>query len=325
VYDDVVTVDSVHSPAITDRIKLAIDMSQNLSSQDGRERYIGTRYHTDDPYAYIMKKKNIKTRVYPATDDGTATGSPVLLSQDELDQKRSMGTYVFSSQMLLDPVADDQKKFSLEQIRYHHLDDTQVSMLTRYILVDPANSKKKNSDYTAVWVVGLGEDRSHYCLDLYRDKLNLEERTALLFSLVKQWTPVWVGYEEYGMQADIQHIRYVQSRQAAHFEIKQMRSSVRKIDRICSLQPLLEGGRLFFPHQAMRKKSDGSTVDMIHEFIHEEYLPFPYGRHDDMLDALSRVCDDSLGFVWPQKRSSDVTTVRRRTYSRYQRGSLWVR
>lgn len=42
------------------------------------ERYIGTRYHSNDPYAEIMRRGAAKERIYPGTDNGKEDGNPVL-------------------------------------------------------------------------------------------------------------------------------------------------------------------------------------------------------------------------------------------------------
>jgi len=47
-------------------------------------------------------------------------------------------------------------------------------------------------------------DHNFIVLDLLRDKLNCPSNR--LFELVEKWKPLLVGYEENGMQADIQHL-----------------------------------------------------------------------------------------------------------------------
>ena len=41
-------------------------------------------------------------------------------------------------------------------------------------------------------------------------------------------------------------------------------------------------------------------MDLVHDFVEEEFAAFPVGLHDDMLDALSRICEPDLSLVWPQ-------------------------
>jgi hypothetical protein len=50
--------------------------------------------------------------------------------------------------------------------------------------------------------------------------------------------------------------------------------------------------------------ADDKTRDLVHDFIEEEYLSFPVGRHDDMLDALARIAEPTLDTPWPSKRQN---------------------
>ena len=82
IYDDVVTRDSVNTPAQISKTTEALDLSQNLGGGQNREWYIGTRYHYADTYRELIER-GTKTRVYPATDSGTQDGKPVLLDEEE--------------------------------------------------------------------------------------------------------------------------------------------------------------------------------------------------------------------------------------------------
>ncbi len=64
-----------------------------------------------------------------------------------------------------------------------------------------------------------------------------------------------------------------------------------KDDRIKRLVPLFEQGRVLLPEHCMRRNVEGVSEDLTRIFIDEEYLPFPVGAHDDMLDGLSRIVD----------------------------------
>jgi phage terminase large subunit-like protein len=111
-----------------------------------------------------------------------------------------------SLQMLLKPAGDEASGFRKDWLRFTDSKPKREG-LNVYVLVDPANTKKKKSDWTAMWVIGLGRDKNYVVLDVLRDKLNLQERADALFYLVSTWKPLLVAYEEYGMQADIQFIR----------------------------------------------------------------------------------------------------------------------
>ncbi len=44
----------------------------------------------------------------------------------------------------------------------------------------------------------------------------------------------------------------------------------------------------------------------MHSFIEEEYFAFPVGLHDDMLDALARICEPDMTLVWPKEQPKEV-------------------
>ena len=73
-----------------------------------------------------------------------------------------------------------------------------------------------------------------------------------------------------------------------------------KPDRIRRLIPWFEKGRIFLPPKLAKTNYEGREVDLVQSFINDEYLPFPVGQHDDMLDALARVLEDDLQLAWPQ-------------------------
>jgi hypothetical protein len=63
-----------------------------------------------------------------------------------------------------------------------------------------------------------------------------------------------------------------------------------KTERIKRLVPLFEQRRILLPTSWHRTTADG-TRDLVHDLIEDEYMAFPVPVHDDMLDALSRICD----------------------------------
>jgi phage terminase large subunit-like protein len=299
VYDDVVTKDSVTTPEMISKTTGAIELSYNLGAEGGAKRFIGTRYHYNDTYRTLMDRGTAKPRIYPATIDATPLGHPVLLSADTLAEKRrDMGPYTFACQMLQDPRADETQGFLLEWMRYYAR--IEHRSLNRYILVDPANAKKRGSDYSVFWVLGLGADRNYYVLDVVRDRLNLTQRCSTLLELHRKWLPMEVRYEHYGIQADIQHIESEQERQNYRFKITPVGGQTPKPDRIKRLIPIFEQGRMYFPQTLWMTDYEGKTVDLIKVFLEEEYKAFPVSLHDDMLDGLARIEEPDLSLYWPQ-------------------------
>lgn len=289
VYDDVVTRESVTTPDMIAKVTEAWELSRNLSSETARTRYIGTRYHFNDTYKTIMDR-GIQSRIHTATIDGTVEGTPILLTREKLDEKyRDMGPYTFGCQMLQNPKADESQGFKTEWLQTYEKVTRQGMNVC--IVVDAANSKKKTSDYTSMIVLGLNGDENIYVLDMLRDRLNLQQRADTLFQLHRKWKPNEVGYEQYGMMADIAHIRAEMENRNYRFGIKEVGGSMPKNDRIKRLLPYYAQKRIYLPKVIYRTDYQGRQIDLVHTFIEEEYKAFPVMLHDDMLDAKSRLFD----------------------------------
>ena len=302
IYDDVVTLESVATPDQIKKTTAAWEMSLNLGSGERtRRRYIGTRYHMNDTYRELIARGSAIPRIKPATHNGKSPpeGKPVFLSEELLMQKRrDQGPYTFGTQQLQDPVADKAMSFKLEWLRYYQtLGDT--SKWNIYILVDPARSKKVTADYTVFEVIGLAPDQNYYLLEGLRDRMNLTQRTNKLFELHQKYAPKAVGYEQYGMQSDIEHIQGEMERRNYRFEIKELGGGLAKEDRIRKLVPVYEQSRFYSPERMTFTDSEGTVRDYVKVFNDDEYLAFPVCVHDDMLDCRARILDPGLGAHFP--------------------------
>jgi phage terminase large subunit-like protein len=316
-YDDVVVPASVTTPEMIAKTIAAWELSLSLGTDGGAARYIGTRYHANDPYREIMARGAAKPRIYTATDDGTPDGNPVLLSAEELrTRRRDSGPYTFACQYLQSPTADSKQGFNVTWLRYHQSNNDGRG-LNRYIIVDPASAKKKTSDYTTMWVIGLGADENYYALDMIRDRLNLMERGDALFALHRRWKPLGVGYEQYGMQCDIEYLQDRMGRENYRFEITPLGGQMAKPDRIKRLMPTFEQGRILLPDSLYKTDYQGKAIDLVQSFIEEEYKPFPVPVHDDMLDSLARIEDPDFSLIWPKERQpEDRYAAKRRARGR---------
>lgn len=305
VYDDVVTKESVSTPEQIAKTTTAWELSNNLAAGKIPPRYAGTRYHLFDTYAEIIKRGSAIPRIRPATKNGREDGEPVYMSRELLAEKRrDQGIYTFASQMLLNPVADKAMGFKTEWLQYATVSQSNaMARLNRYLLCDPASEKRKKArkdpDYTSMWVIGLGPPNNFYLLDGIRDRLNLGQRANEFIRLHRKWRPMKAGYEQYGMQADIEHIKYVQREQLYEFDITELGGQMAKNDKIKRLIPVFEGGRFFLPNGIIYTDTTGRATDLIKVFIEEEYLAFPVLAHDDMFENMSRILDEDMAVTWP--------------------------
>ncbi len=311
VYDDVVTRESVSTPEMIAKVTDCWALSLNLGARGGARRYIGTRYHFNDTYRTILERGAAVARIHAATADGTPEGEPVLLERRELEEKRrQMGPYVFGCQMLQNPRVDAVQGFREAWLTYWEVRESPGWRdMNRYIVVDPAGEKKQRSDYTVLLVIGLAQDGNYYLIDGVRDRLNLTERARWLFQLHRRYRPLAVGYERYGMQADIEHIRYSMGERNYRFEITELGGRLPKNDRIRKLVPLFERKGFLLPVRAPFRDHEGVWRDVVREFVQEEYLAFPVAPHDDMLDCMARIVDPALCAEFPDAEEGACAAV----------------
>jgi predicted phage terminase large subunit-like protein len=318
VYDDVVVRESVTTPEMINKTTEALELSFNLGAEGGHKRFIGTRYHFNDSYKTVMQRGTAIPRIHTATDNGTFEGEPVLLTRERLvEKRRDQGPYTFNCQMLQNPVADSTQGFKREWLK-HYDGDCELGT-NKYLLVDAANEKRKTSDYTSMWVVGLGQDGNYYILDIIRDRLNITERSELVIKMHRKWKPLEVRYEKYGMMADVEFIKRLQTEQNYRFDIIEVGGQLPKADRIRRLVPIFEQGKMYLPQALYKTDYEKIPRELVNTFVEEEYMAFPVSIHDDMLDALARIAEPDLPLVWPQVEVEPERYKRNRSH-----GSVWA-
>ena len=312
-YDDVVVRDSVTTPEMKSKTMSQLEMSYNLGSVGGARRMVGTRWDFDDAYRTVLERGTLKIRFHPGREHAEEEGKSVYWPEEvHREKRRDMGPYSYASQILLNPKADALQGFKREWLRYWtSISPGQWKKMTRYLLVDPASSKKEEADYTAMFIVGLGSDENYYVLDMVRDRLSLPERTARVFDLHRKWRPFEVRYEKYGLMADIEHIKSRQESENYRFDLKEVGGQVRKLDRIGRLIPIFEQGKVYLPKTLHATNYQKEVKALVKIFIEEEYAAFPVSLHKDMLDALSRIAEPEMKLVWPKEQKISIDPPRR--------------
>lgn len=310
VYDDLVTVNTITSDEMMAKVTMRMEMSEALTVEGGgRRRFIGTTYHPLDSYAALKKKGGVKIITHPATHNGKDDGKPVFLSHRELAKHRiDMGPHVFASQMLMNPAAGVIVGFNEDWLRYWDPARYRNGMFNIYIIVDPSSGRKakdKKNDFTTMWVIGLGQDKHYYIIDMIRARLTLSQRCETLFDLVATYEPLHVGYEEYGMQADIEYITLEQERRLFRFKIVPLGGQVPKPQRIAGLTTIFEQTKIIIPRSLTHADAQGHAYDPIATFLDEEYRPYPLVTHDDALDGLARILDPAMAMTWPLPANPD--------------------
>jgi len=323
IYNDVVTDKSVNTPEQIEKTTRAWSLSDNLGMIGGRVWYEGTRYNFADTYQTIMDRGAAIPRIYPATHNGLADGRPVLFSpkvwaKKKIDQLEAD----IACQMLCNPLAGTQRFFDPDNLQRW---EVRPAVLMAYLTCDPARSKKKDSDNTAMAVQGVDIHGRKFLLDGFDHKMDLAERWSNLRDLRNKWTRMpgivglKVGYETYGAQADMDYIEERMRIENCRFEIEELtwpnEGQGSKNDRVQRLGPDLKAHAYFLPYETDYENLTSAQVRMIQsgyeyrvaqkieaedengitydlaERLRLQVGFYPYTGKKDLIDAVSRIYD----------------------------------
>jgi intein/homing endonuclease len=297
-----------------------------------------------DGYGTMLDRGVLKARIYPATSNGLLSGVPVFLTQEEWDQKKKRQPSQVPAQFLQNPLAGQDRMFKAKDFKGYM---ARPRTLNVYIMGDPSKGKpNRRSDRTAIAVIGIDAANNKYLLDGYRHRMFLPARWVAIKTLHKKWSniagvmTVTVGYEQYGMQTDIEYFEERQLIEKYTFPIEELgwtndhtRSKEDRVERLvpditssgffmpsvvwndgelCEwvydkvekriIYRPLEGDPVVWGHmtsigQAYRNAKpikrvdeEGRVYDLTAALI-EELCSFPFGSHDDLCDATSRIYD----------------------------------
>ena len=322
-YDDLVDQRTVNTPQQIEKSKNMFRLSDSLGSVGCKKRVVGTIYHYKDLNQELMESGDWKVRLYPAEDEN---GNPVFMSREELDRKRKVqGKYVYACQMLLNPVSKDNQKFELAWVENNYYRNPPQEV-NKIILVDPANEKKASSDSTVMICMGQDRLRNYYVLDMIRDKFKLNERWTALKNFTRKNGCRDVYYEKNGLGAvDIQYHKERMREEGIFFNIVPINNATEsKAARIEKLQPIFEDGRMHLPDVLVYYDLLEYRHDLVHEFVTDEYLRFPYSPHDDMLDCMASMKNALVEFYPPEYFEETKPKIYNPFEKDYNMGTTWM-
>ena len=302
--DDLVDLKNIGTFFMMEKVKEAYQMADNLSSGETTiEQVIGTTYKTGDLYEYIkglgLHYVSIKAAEVDELGAPKYGGIPVLLSKKTLDEKKIKQGTVYHAQMLLSPLGKGFATFDIAHLRFYN---DVPAKLNYYILSDPASNPNiatyKKLDSTAMILIGAGAGRRIYILDIICDKIGLKDKWEALKLWHTQYNILDCGYEEYATQKDREYFLEKMEEERFYFKITPLKGYDKtKEESISALAEYFADGKIWFPKNLMRLTKDRGVVDMVTEFIEQEYKPYPNVSHDDRLDALRRFMN--LNIIYP--------------------------
>lgn len=306
VYDDVVTPPSVSTPEQMQKTLDALDLSDNLGTQGGRVRMIGTRYKQGDAYEEYMKRGIVKPRIYAATDDGTVDGEPLFLTDEEWEDKlQRQSPAIIASQMLQNPLASDSVIFQPEWFRLWPADKELPQFDAVFLSLDGAFSIKETADDSCLLMLGLFkavEGSSKYSvmvLDCYMERVAYPD---LRDEVLKQYT------NKYGPNDKLVDGVIIEDKASGSALIPDLQRAgvavypfhpgrLDKVARANLVSHLLRDGYVWLP-ESRNAKRKGKVMSWLSKW-YEQVLYFPNVKHDDGVDTLVQALMvlDKSGFL----------------------------
>lgn len=254
-----------------------------VSPLESQNFVVGTRWFVSDLISWV--KENEKFLVHErscletdgVSDDAGEVTYEARFSRPVLEDLRTrLGPYLFSCLYLNTPIHSSDMIFQPDWYRFY---ENEPSNLFCFTTVDPSGDPeftKGDPDFNVV--ITAGQDLKNgkiYVLEYSRKRCSPSELIDMIFQHVERWHPIKIGVESVQYQATLQFwLRERMQKEGRYFIVEALTHGRKsKGARILGLQPLIANGALLF------RKSMSALLN--------EFTIFPYGRNDDLIDALS--------------------------------------
>ena len=190
----------------------------------------------------------------------------------------------------------DSAPFKPEWIQLHHYDferrdgqnvlvrkkggEEEIKPVELYTGVDPASSLKSTADYFVIATIAVDHDNNKYIIDIYRKRISPAEQPRLVVDTYKKFKPrrmriETVAYQE-ALRAATRDLMRKEDIYIPGLE-KGVKPRNRKSERLLSLVPMVAKKQFYFRPE-----------DLVPQ---QEFLSYPKGRHDDVMDAIWTALD----------------------------------
>ncbi len=214
---------------------------------------------------------------------------PERLTKEFLDAtRRTQGSYIFANQYQNEVIPDDERRFRKEWLKYYK---EIPKGCYRFAFIDPAIGQKNHNDFTGTSIIEVDSNGVWYLVVARRERLTPTQIVEKIFEINRLFKPQAIGIETVAYQEALLYFldQEMKQRQVV-LPVKGIpRSATSKETRILALVPRFEWNRIFI-NQGMNDFED-------------EYLSFPRGKHDDIMDSLASL--EEIVY-YPQKQETKL-------------------
>jgi predicted phage terminase large subunit-like protein len=271
---------------------------------DGAVILIQTRWHEDDLGGWLLSEMNEDWTIIsmPAIDEhGKALWEDRYSIERLMAIRKQQGEYWFNAMYQQDPQPAEGGILKRAWIQYYNPQDNweyNNSTLQTFTGWDLAISQKETADYTCSCTVKVNRDTGNiFIVDWSRDHLTFPEQQTAVINNHNRFNNLVIGIETNAYQAALP-----QSLHKHMLPIKSINTIKDKVTKITAEFTAFEQGNVFIP--------EGHPLQFEFE---NEYVSFPSGAHDDLLDATSMAINLARTGASPITKS--------KTYYKYSKGA----
>ena len=270
-------------------------------SDEGRVVMIGTVI-SEDCFLYWAKESSAWNVLWYAIygDDGKSIWEErfpeerILQIKSEFESVGNLNG--FYQEYMNEAQSPDNAPFKPQYVQLHHYtykrengqnllvrnvgDKPDIKPVDIYCGIDPASSLSARSDFFVVATMAVDGDGNKYIIDILRDKMDPALQPEAIINVYKKYKPrkmkiETVGYQE-ALRSNVRKMMLEQSLYIPGLE-KGIKPRQRKSERLLSLVAPLARGEFFFRPEDIHAQ--------------QEFLSYPRGKHDDILDAIYYAID----------------------------------
>lgn len=280
--DDIVDVRSIHSRGQRDRVAdYFTNNLMNLLEPAGRFWGLCTPWHTDDVNArlkkngaYALFRRAIGPNFEPVWPEKWPAGRLRA-------RKEEIGAASFARGYRLVPISDEETPIKPAWVRFW---SEPADYDTVLLSVDPAVSSSARADCSALVVLGRTAGSGApgvRVLAATARRVVAPDLVALIDAFDREWNPAVILFES---NAAFRGVHDLLARHARFGpKLKSVTQSVDKGARVSAFSIPVENG-------AFRLKGENGVADAGQRELFEEMTTFPFGEHDDLLDAAATGC-----------------------------------
>ena len=284
---------AVLQPALRSQVKDAvaniwIPMLDPSSQYPSRVWRTATPFHTDDITADWRKIHSEDRTLFRRPCTSTKSPWPEIFTEEVLRERRKeVGPMAYARAYELIPLSSDLLVFRPEWVKYYN--QGHLPKETRTIAaIDWGYGRKEQDredpDYSVCLVGEVDMQKRLYLTDILRVRESFPQFARMASEMLRRRRVSLVVAEANGPQKGI----FDQFAEMTSLPLVPKQRTMDKHLRAASAQPFVSNGKLLFPTDDSGKIVAGLQI------VYDEMMTFPAGIHDDTVDCVVDLCEESV-------------------------------